>query len=134
MYIDQTTNQVRSIPTSQIPLPSHISSLPLRFDELQELRSGGPVELFDKREHVYHRVALDVRESDNFKMEYKELSSEKYKPVPTVESSDKEKIDYIALRGQRQLMTFGVRRLLRRSVIAFLSAMTYRRRIESIST
>lgn len=120
VYIDQTTNQVRSIPTSQIPLPSHISSLPLRFDELQELRSGGPVELFDKREHVYHRVALDVRESDNFKMEYKELSSEKYKPVPTVESSDKEKIDYIALRGAKAIDDIWGKEALKKERDSFL--------------
>lgn len=120
VYIDQTTNQVRSIPTSQIPIPSHISSLPIRFDELQELRSGGSIELFDKREHVYHRVALDVRESDNFKMEYKELSSEKYKPVPTVESSDKEKIDYIALRGAKAIDDIWGKEALKKERDSFL--------------
>jgi antirestriction protein ArdC len=120
VYIDQTTNQVRSIPTSQIPIPNRISSIPLRFDELQKLRSEGSVELFDKQEHVYHRVELDVRESDNFKMEYKELSSEKYKPVPTVESSDKEKIDYIALRGAKAIDDIWGKEALKKERDSFL--------------
>ena len=120
VYIDQTTNQVRSIPTSQLPIPNRISSLPLQFDELPKLRSDGYVELFDKREHVYHRVALDVRESDNFKMEYKELSSEKYKPVPTVESSDKEKIDYIALRGAKAIDDIWGKEALKKERDSFL--------------
>lgn len=120
VYIDQTTNQVRTIPTSQIPIPSHISSIPLRFDELQKLRSEGSVELFDKQDHLYHRVVLDIRQSDNFKIEYKELSSEKYTPVPTVESSDKEKIDYIALRGAKAIDDIWGKEALKKERDSFL--------------
>ena len=53
-------------------------------------------------------------------MEYKELSSEKYKPVPTVESSDKEKIDYIALRGAKAIDDIWGKEALKKERDSFL--------------
>lgn len=120
VYVDQTTHQVRSISTSQIPIPSQVRSFSLQLDDTQKLQKEGILEIYDKQEHVYHRLSLDVRESDNVKVEYKELASEKYQPVPSVESSDKEKIDYIALRGAKAIDDIWGREALKKERDSFL--------------
>lgn len=120
VFVDQQTNQVRTIAPQQLPLPDRVASLSLRSSDYHQLRTEGTVEIFDRATHLYHRVSLDLKESDNFKVEYKELASEKFKPTPTVESPDKEKIDYIALRGAQAITDIWGREALKQERESFL--------------
>lgn len=98
-YIDKNLHQIRTIATKDLFVPKELSAVPLREEQIKELKEGKSINFFDQANHVHYKAQIDMRELNNIKLEYRTALNEEFKQVPTVQSPDHEKEKYIALKG-----------------------------------
>lgn len=99
-YLDPDTQRLRSIPVREVNLPGRVNGVQLSPSELQSLREGDRIQGYDENSKLYYEAQIDMRSKQGVKMSFKELKSEQeYKAIPTPNSPDAEKIDYVQKHG-----------------------------------
>ena len=99
-FVDKDTNRLRSIPAHEVHLPNRVYGVELSVKELDDLRNGKTVIGYDEKSKLYFEARLDFNNKQNVQMGFKQLKADKeYKAVPTPNSPDQEKIEYVQVHG-----------------------------------
>ncbi len=98
MYLDKDTGAVNKINVNDVRIPNKLSGLQLTPDQMEKLKDGKTIEYVAN--NTYMAARIDMNKPNGIATFWKEMKSDvDYKEVPSVLSSDKEKLDYIAHKG-----------------------------------
>lgn len=99
-FVDDTTNQLRSIPVNEVRLNSRINGVQLSVKELDDLRHGKVVTGYDEVTKQYYEAKLDLNNKNSVQMGFKDLkASKEFNYVPKPNSPDADKRAYVQIHG-----------------------------------
>ena len=99
-FVDDTTNQLRSIPVNEVRLNSRINGVQLSVKELDDLRHGKVVTGYDEVTKQYYEAKLDLNNKNSVQMGFKDLkASKEFNYVPKPSSPDADKRAYVQVHG-----------------------------------
>lgn len=99
-FVDDTTNQLRSIPVNEVRLNSRINGVQLSIKELDDLRNGNIVTGYDEATKQYYEAKLDLNSKSSVQMGFKDLKATKeFNYVPKPNSPDADKKAYVQIHG-----------------------------------
>lgn len=99
-FVDDTTNQLRSIPVNEVRLNTRINGVQLSIKELDDLRNGNIVTGYDEATKQYYEAKLDLNSKSSVQMGFKDLKATKeFNYVPKPNSPDADKKAYVQIHG-----------------------------------
>ncbi len=100
VYVDKDTGAINRVNLNDVRLPNHLNGVELSPDQMNKLKEGKTIEFV--ADGTYMAARIDMTEANCVKSYWKEMKSDlDYKEVPTILSSNKEKLEYIAHKGVR---------------------------------
>ena len=104
-YLYMHEGNIMRINAADIRIPDYIKGVHLNPLQREEFRKGEPITLKnDRGEEFYARI--DITNPNLYREYYKEMRSDRTtKPVPNTQSTDQEKLEYIAKNGLKGIRT-----------------------------